>query len=390
MEQKDTERVKRLEDKSSDWIFDFLNLNKGHNLPEELVQSCLDVLISRHGLCFVAISLRDKKIWHKAYLILPEGFENETLSEILDIIEAKPLVGNEERKILSTFLYRFPENLNEKLKRVLKKFLDSKDPEILQWLLCLRLGFEEIKKSVREKIIAGNNIELILRVLRFNELPSELEKEGIKKVIASKESVFIYYLLRNFDLPQHQKIQVIEALLSQKNYAYSYLILRNISNLPIDLQEEAIEIIRSKTKPKPKPKPKEITSLALKAIQQTLGPKWILMTYDLREQIKEIDKDSSPDWRFERIGDEIPVVQDTLWFLRDREQRVIGDKTMTTGALLWIDHHRHNFQVILLLDPSNFKGYAYQANPEAKTVAEALAYAFQLEPKKFKGFVEEK
>lgn len=384
MEQKDTERVKRLEDKSSDWIFDFLNLNKGHNLPEELVQSCLDVLISRHGLCFVAISLRDKKIWHRAYLILPEGFENETLSEILDIIEAKPLVGNEERKILSTFLYRFPENLNEKLKRVLKKFLDSKDPEILQWLLCLRLGFEEIKKSVREKIIAGNNIELILRVLRFNELPSELEKEGIKKVIASKESVFIYYLLRNFDLPQHQKIQVIEALLSQKNYAYSYLILRNIPNLPIDLQEEAIKIIQSKTKAE------EITPGALKAIQQILGQRWISLNSTLREKVKGIDSDSTPGWRFERIGDEIPVFQNALWFLRDREQRIINEKTVTTGALLWLKNHGYNFQVILLLDPSNFKGYAYQADPEAKTVAEALAYAFQLDPEKFKGFTEEK
>ncbi len=388
MEEKDTKRVKRLEDKDSDWIFDFLKSNEGYNLPEKLVQNCLDVLISRHGLCSVAISLRNKYIWHNTDVILPRGFKKETLSKILDTIEAKPLVGNEERKTLDCFIRLFPENLNEKLKRILKKFLVSKDSEILQWLLNLRSGFEEIKKSAIEEIIAGNDIELISRVLRWEELSSELEEEGIKKVVASKELVFIYPLLIKLDFPEHQKIQAIEILLSQKNPAYSYLILRNIPNLPIDLQEEAIEIIRSKTKPKPKPK--EITSLALKAIQQTLGPKWILMTYDLREQIKEIDKDSSPDWRFERIGDEIPVFQDTLWFLRDREQRVIDDKTMTTGALLWIDHHRDNFQVILLLDPSNFKGYAYQANPEAKTVAEALAYAFELDPEKFEGFVEEK
>ena len=384
MEEKDTKRVKRLEDKSSDWIFDFLNLNKGHNLPEELVQSCLDVLISRHDLSFVAISLRDKKIWHNAYLILPEGFENETLSEILDIIEAKPLVGKEEREILSNFLYQFPENLNEKFKRILKKFLVSKDPEILQWLLSLPSGFEEIEKSAREKIIAGNNIELILGVLKRKKLSSDLEQEGIKKVVASKEFRLIYFVLRNFDLPQHQKIQAIEVLLSQRSSAYSYLILRNTTNLPMDLQEEAIKIIKSKTKAE------KITCLTLEAIQQILGQKWILMTSDLRKQVEKIDNNSNPNWRFERIGNEIPVFQDTLWFLRDREQKTIDDKTMTTGALLWSKHHSNDFQVILLLDPSNLKGYAYQANPEAKTVAEALAYAFQLEPEKFKGFTEEK
>lgn len=384
MEKKDTERVKRLEDKNSDWIFDFLDFNKAYNLPEELVQSCLDVLISRHGLSSVAISLRDKRIWHKAYLILPQGFKNETLNKILDIIEAKPLVGNEERETLSTFLYQFPENLNEKLKRILKKFLVSKDPEILQWLLRLPSGFEEIGKSAVEKIIAGNDIELIWGVLRFDEPPSELEQEGIKKVVASKEFVFIYSLLRNLDLPQHQKIQAIEALLSQKNPAYSYLILRNIPNLPIDLEKEMIQIIKSETKAE------EITPLTLEAIKQILGQRWILMTSILRKQIKEIDNDINPDWRFERIGNEIPVFENTLWFLRDREQKAINDKTMTTGALLWVEHHRDNFQVILLLDPSNFKGYAYQADPKAKTVKEALAYAFQLDPEKFKGFVEEK
>lgn len=384
MEEKDTERVKRLEDKSSDWIFDFLDFNKAYNLPEELVQSCLDVLISRHGLSSVAISLRDKRIWHKAYLILPQGFKNETLNKILDIIEAKPLVGNEERETLSTFLYQFPENLNEKLKRILKKFLVSKDPEILRWLLRLPSGFEEIGKSAVEKIIAGNDIELISRVLKSKKLPSEIEQEGIKKVVASKEFRLIYSVLIIFDLPQHQKIQAIEALLSQKNPAYSYLILRNIPNLPIDLEKEMIQIIKSETKAE------EITSLTLEAIKQILGQRWILMTYALRKQIEEIDNDINPDWRFERIGNEIPVFENTLWFLRDREQKAINDKTMTTGALLWVEHHRDNFQVILLLDPSNFKGYAYQADPKAKTVKEALAYAFQLEPEKFKGFVEEK
>lgn len=383
---------KRLEDMSPEWIVDFLRKNENEHidLPEEIIQRCLETLISK-----------GENLEHfQTALFWIQTISKEKQIELKDRALMKALVMIEEMPPFSGaahFLHKYflpcPSNLRERIERTWKRLLSSMNARsLLFWIRELFGEYESewIGITAFEEILSRDNPELICEALTLSpaKLPSEMVKQGIEKIFASGNAVLILKIIKELNIPKEQKLQQLEKILAKEDPAVAYSILINISDLPLDLQEKAFEIIH-------KIKTEEISPLALEVIEEILGQKWIIITSELREKIREFERGLPLPYGFQRIN-EIPVFPGERWFIRDIEKRIVKGKEIITGALLWrpvvrvLSEGPEFEQVILLLDLGNFKGYAYLTNPRAKTVEEAIAYGYQLDPEKFKGFFVEK
>jgi hypothetical protein len=385
---------KRLEDMSPEWIVDFLRKNENEHidLPEEIIQRCLETLISKGenldhfqtALFWIRTISKEKQI----------ELKDRALMKALEIIEEMPpSSGAAHFHFLYEYFRPFPPNLRERIERTWKRLLSSMGSrDLLFWLKELFWENESkwIGITVFKEILSRGDPELICEALTLSQakLPSEMVKQGIEKIFASKDDVLILRILKEFNISKEQRLQQLEKILAKEDPAVAYSILINISDPPLDLQERAFEIIH-------KIKTEEISPLALEVIEEILGQKWIIITPEFSRKIREFDRDLPLPYGFQRIN-EIPVFPGGKWFIRDIEKRIVKGKEIVTGALLWrplvrvLSEGPEAEQVILLLDLGNFKGYAYLTNPRAKTVEEAIAYGYQLDPEKFRGFLIEK
>jgi len=220
----------------------------------------------------------------------------------------------------------------------------------------------------------------------------EIKNKALKKLIDSGDSHLIFRVIREIDLPAEKRIQQIKKLL-EKELIWTYLLLRD-TPLPLNLQEMALDRIHSTIEPE------HITPLASEIIQEILGDKWIILSKKIENEINHFADLSvrpfvgtTPSHWFFRTVNEITVFRDARWFVFDREERLINQQKIITGALLVLQFGEDlSERVILFKDTTtpDFKGYAYMADPRANTVEEAIAYGYQLDPEKFKGFFVEK
>jgi hypothetical protein len=365
---------KRLEDMSPEWIVNFLRANEDIDMPEEIIQRCVETLISKGenldhfntALFWIRKISKEKQV----------ELKDRALMKALGIIERMPPFFGAAHFLAEHFL-PFPPNLRERIERTWKRLLSSMNSRAL--LFWLEESFRENKSWIRmtvfEEILSRDDPELIYEALTLSQakLPSEIIKKGIEKIFASGNAIPILKIIKEFNIPKEQKLQQLEKILAKEGPAIAYFVLINLPDLPLDLQEKAFETIHEI-------ETEEVSPLALDVIEAILGDKWIIITAELRKKIREFYLDLPLPFRFRRIN-EIPVFPGEKWFVRDIEKRIVKGKEIITGALLWrpvvraLSEGPEFEQVILLLDLGNFKGYAYLADPRAKTVEEQLPMA---------------
>jgi len=351
----------RLEKASPDCVADFLT-RRCCNLSEELIQRCLKVIIDRGDLESIGTIL----IYEKELLLkrLP-GLRKELLERALTMIENTPFLTWRAQHFLYFHWKPFMEDFKKRLEKTLKRFLLSENPNDLLWLL-IEFPCDNFKK---------------LKLLAIKRLKERMEE--IIEVITLKQ---VFSLIRDSDLLWKQKLKLLRKILNQKNLDEGHLILAysilRDSKFPLDLQEKAMEVLHSQ-------QTRYISRPVLKIIKKILRRRWVPMTEEFATSLSETGMIDWPRLRFQRVN-EIPVFPDRRWRIIDIEEKISGNRKTITGALLRYGRLNQGEQVILLLDLDKFNGYAFRADPRAKTVEEAIAYGYQLDPGKFKGFAIEK
>lgn len=383
--------MEKISEENIQTLIYFLSPRKVTDWPVEKVLEWLKVVINKGTSDEIQVCLTQLDCW-------PEDFKSKALEKIANEILEKSIITKEERETLHRFFQKFPENLMEK---VIQKFLDLEDHIGLLGMLHLS---EETYGP---------------RTIKWRE-------KAKKKIIDGKDPYPVYYLLSKFSFAEEEKRDALAKIISSNDAGLIYLALLQIEGWSLDFQEKALNFLRSFEYRAPREeiiesKPTEMTSPVIDVIESIFGDKWILYSRALKRALWEtygktynyqnadFNKSIREDYEFHessenylyrhfwRTRDGIPVFRDVLWFLRDLEKKEIAGIKLVTGALLYfaptIDRHvtREPLQVLLLLNLNGgSKGYAFLANPRARTVKEAIAYGCQIDPEKFKGFLVEK
>lgn len=278
---------------------------------------------------------------------------------------------------LASLLERLPKN---------KKLLTK---EIFEMLFQGYLPFE--------KVVGPNVFRMVYQLLLMENCPSTIRAnviDAVKKILNDKYEIghrfrLIYQLIAHDNLLSNtEKRELIEQILSKKALNRTYLVLC-LPNLQLDLKEKALSFLRKKTIRKIK------SAWLRRFLDRILQKRWFLFTSNIAHGIDSIDRSLLPaDRFFHRLdNNSIFVFNDDLgWSVNDIERKPFGGKRMITSVLLsgYFAGEAPLVKVILLRDPNNLQIFAYRANPEAKTVKEAIALGYGFpNPEKFSGFVKE-
>jgi hypothetical protein len=239
---------------------------------------------------------------------------------------------------------------------------------------------------------------LVHQLIIREDCPPEIRSKAIKSVMKIIDAQFagqrfrwVYELLIHKDLlSSEERTECIKKILSKRVLCWTYLIL-SLPDLPSDLKEEALSFLRKKTI-------KGIKSPWLRRLlNKVLQKKWFLLTNDIIQNVLMINEDLLLGNGFVRRLDNGNIIAFayTAWSVSNIEkEKTIKGRRVITKVLLSVDRivgGAPSEKVILLRDPNNLQqSFAYRTNPRARTVEEALAYCFQLDPEKFKGFLVEK
>lgn len=366
----------------------------------DAIRKYCEIVIQRSGT-FRGISAGFNRLSIEKW---PEDLRKKALLKALEFFEKEAkrrkeshLIENfesDERDFLIKYLLPNSGLFRERIERVFKNLISWADRDSLCWMVDhLPTEFEDVKILTVERQLTCSwgdfnvifdGLKRLKTFPKISQSMEELRDRCIQRLLTNPRS-WLPEVFAEFEFPINQKLEIIKKAFANHKEMIAFLILRYIPGMPEDLQEEYFDHLHSVEKPK------NITAPALNIIEKICGKRYIILTKEILSKLT--DKIDRIDDDFQRIN-EVPLFPDREWFLKDTEEKMIAGEIITTGALLCLiqagDTQRRVQQLILLRDSSAQKSYVYRADPRAKTVEEAIAYGYQLDPEKFKGFIVEK
>jgi hypothetical protein len=375
-----------IEKKDPERIFRFLLSNRSFLdfFPKEILRVLFERVVNSYRLEVIAKTVRGFQEE------IPKDLKEKAILKIVKVLERGYRIWidrTQERKFLLQILPDCPSVLKP---RVIKRLLEFSHGLIRKAETIAEIPEGcLIDREILEELIPKDRrvpSKIIFAVISRKDCPKEIKERGINKLIYQGNFNEIFKVLPY--LPDRDRITQIQRFLSKKDSKWALAILvRYGENLPISIKKKIFQILRSTP-------PLLISPFAQQIITEFLGESWLWVSeiiiqerlfenyYAIRNLLEEIG-----EAHFQRING-IPVFRDLPWSVCDIEKKRIGNQKIITGALLRVVADSEITQVLLLKDSRG--SYAYRTHPRARTVKEAIAYGFQLDPSKFKGFVEEK
>jgi DNA-binding transcriptional ArsR family regulator len=344
--------------------------------------------------------------------------EVNKVKEVMEILKQKSLCLKEKEELLKIIIekgtvdqiyealcnFSWPCRLFDLALKKCRKLL--KEQIFRQVFQEVPKEFEQIFSNLKKSLnsvehplfkLRFNDLRLLYEIILFPDTPPKIREEAKKKMKESKNCYYLYLLLKRNVFSEKEKNEILEMIFST-NVLLSYLALISIP-CPKELVEKALKILPTKAK--------EVPPFIQRVIKIFFGDQ--IVFYDSltmhnilweenvrkilsKELISEIKQDIRVPYPqgFLRTINEVPIFNDVKWLLCDLQEKEINGEKIITAALL--SHptlpYEPDRKVILLRDSRG--SYVYRAHPRANSVSQAIAYGFQLDPSKFKGFVEEK
>jgi hypothetical protein len=315
---------------------------------------------------------------------------------------------DEEKNFFINYIFPNFRLVKKELEKLFLNLMDSLANHEYEWIIDnLPSQFRKVKLSALNKQLASGNFFVLfdaiegIKKLFPRKMPPAMEiarDRAMEQILEQVEfNEYFDKLFTSFKFSPQKRLELIRNAFAKpkegrklRKEVMSYLVLRLVPELPDSEKEEYFDYLHATENPK------QITPQALKVIRAICGKKYIILTRELSDDLRNRIEDFTFD--FHRMND-IPVIDDIDWFVRDTEQKIIGNEIVPTSVLLcrefmerneFSSRPRRKEQLILLYDSNLGEGFVYKTDPRNNTVEEAIARGYSLDPEKFKGFLVEK